>query len=474
MHAVIEEYYGKKCKHCYAMGGRLNFQSNGISLCHSLECEDPYLDFVYGNDNLAVKYLEGIKSLLDSVNSSESTCGCNHCSMLSNELYTVDKIQIITINTSTRCNARCLYCCSHNGESGNPISIIPYIQQLEQRELISKDCFFDYGGGESTLDPFFAENVMYIAEKNYMLRVNTNAFEFSELLSNIIGNHTDYYIRVSIDAGTPETYRKLKGFDKYYDVWNNVERYMSHNSNVMVKYVLCETNCGKSDIEGFVNCCKEFKVKEVYIDIDHGAYAAKDNMGWSIYSQNLFDAAWHMKRYAEDNGILGRIGYVWTARNISQQSFDYNIVQRDRNGKRYLTSVNEIRLPDHFEDNTEKGRKNYSIIYEKYNNIGTLLNCVDKCRVVLYGAGKNGNKLIQRLEIEGIKPVGVSDTNAALYGKEWNGYIISSLMDLYQKYGVLDVILTPTASDEILRTFNGSDEYGFLKHHLYYINDQDY
>ncbi len=470
---MINEYLGKKCKHCYAMGGRINFQSNGVSLCHSLEGEDPYIEFAYGED-LAESYVKSVKNLLDKLNYGDSSGGCACCSMLTDDVFDADKIYIITVNTSTKCNARCLYCCSHNGESGRPTSIVPYIQQLENRNYLSKDCFFDYGGGESTLDPYFEENIRYIANKNYMLRVNTNAFEYSKLLSDLIKEHGDYYVRISVDAGTPETYRRIKGADKYFDVWNNIVRYKDSSSNVMIKYVLCGINCKQTDVEGFVNQCKKVGAEELYIDVDHDAYAIPNNTGWSVYSKDILDSAWHMKRYAESKGIVARIGYVWTARNVDQQTYDYNIVRRDARGIRYLTSVNEIRLPDRFEDNTEELRKCYKFVYKKFNDLENLLANIDVQRMVLYGAGKNGNRLLEKLESKGIKPVGISDSNVNIYENKWNGYDIKSLKKLHQEYGDIDVILTPAVADEILRYFNISAEYEFLKDHLYYISGQDY
>ena len=471
---MIKEYEGVFCKNCYAMGGRINFQSDGISLCHSLEGKDPYLKFQYGEDNVATCYLRGIKKILDDVNSG-TACECDNCSILKNSVFNNNKIFVITINTSSKCNSRCLYCCSHDKEGNLSIDLVPYFKQLEELNLISTNCFFDYGGGEPTLDPFFKTNIQYISDRNYMLRVNTNAFDMSEYLKDIISKHKDYYVRVSIDAGTSLTYKRMKGADKYYDVWNNVEEYMSVSDKVMIKYVLCQMNCSRENIEGFIDSCRTHCVKEVYIDVDHDAYAVSENSGWSIYTKDIFDSAWYMKEIAEQNGIVPKIGYVWTARNVNQETFDYNIVKRDRKGCRFLTSVKEIQLPDEYIDNTNKQRKEYKIVYEKFNDLDELLNSVNLKRIVLYGVGKNGTKLLSHLKKKDIIPIGVSDSNADLIGTLWNGFVVEALFELHKKLDTFDVIITPAAADEIVRNFNQEENiYNFLESHLYYISGQDY
>ena len=73
-------------------------------------------------------------------------------------------------------------------------------------------------------------------------------------------------MNVSIDAGTRETFHKIKGVDGFERVCENLQEY--HKAGcVTLKYIfLPGINDKKEDIDGFVDLCIELKCKIVVIE----------------------------------------------------------------------------------------------------------------------------------------------------------------------------------------------------------------
>ena len=53
----------------------------------------------------------------------------------------------------------------------------------------------------------------------------TNAFVFDEDIAQNMHNNPNSFINLSIDAGTPQTWKKVKGFDNFDKVTDNLVKY---------------------------------------------------------------------------------------------------------------------------------------------------------------------------------------------------------------------------------------------------------
>jgi MoaA/NifB/PqqE/SkfB family radical SAM enzyme len=110
--------------------------------------------------------------------------------------------------------------------------------------------------GEITVHPKRKEiyDVINI-NKNIVL---TNGFKFD---NDLFLKMENYPVRllVSIDAGTRETYARIKGFDCFDKVCENLKRYASSKQGlIMLKYVFVSgLNDFEKDVDGFVKLCDE-------------------------------------------------------------------------------------------------------------------------------------------------------------------------------------------------------------------------
>ena len=79
-------------------------------------------------------------------------------------------------------------------------------------------------------------------------------------------------IDISVDSGSAELFRWIKGKDLYYEVWDNIEKYVKAQYSpelVRVKYIIIpEINDDKEEIIKFLDEAVFRKVKNVAFDIE--------------------------------------------------------------------------------------------------------------------------------------------------------------------------------------------------------------
>ncbi len=336
---MLEDYTGKKFRHCYSMGQRLNFNQDGsISLCHGIEVGDYIVDRRIIGKRLNKKWFEKKIGAVVRKSYKGQNSFCENCSNYINETYSFEGLKVITINTSNQCNCKCIYCTNWAAINRNKnYDPLPYIKDLEKEGLISKHCMFDWGGGEPTLNKYFESTVIYIASKGYAQRVNTNAVTYSDFLRDAIckGYCT---IRTSLDAGDIETFYNVKGFDAFGSTCQNIRKYASGNEkSICVKYVLNRANRNIKSIRGFLDFCKEIGVTDIILDADLNSYSHKYYSGPLFFTSEELKSAYYFIQYAKSLGLSPKVGYVYTA--------NQDIVGRDYNNEDNSGTLQEYNLP---------------------------------------------------------------------------------------------------------------------------------
>ena len=199
----------------------------------------------------------------------------------------------ISISSQTKCNCNCFYCIQ---SKGNPqtkkilntrecYDVKPVIKEIYDKNLIKKDCTYIIGGGEPTIikngELEYLIYIGLISEAQIMFLTNGIIYNkyIGEALS--IGKCS---LKISVDAGTKEIYKKIKGVDKYNNVWRNIKKYIANsknnpNANVQIKYILIpEKNDNIEEIKKFIKKCKSNKIKNIEIDFEYDWFGAnKDN-----------------------------------------------------------------------------------------------------------------------------------------------------------------------------------------------------
>lgn len=191
---------------------------------------------------------------------------CGDCQLLryGNWAYgkTLDKINL---GIESRCNFKCIYC----GEGGGPYggtelddgssmnSALEMLRYCKEKKILDDFAYFFISCGEPAIHSQLSEIIELV--KDYRCTFATNASVYSEEIASVLKNGMSR-LRVSIDAGTPETYAAVRGVNQkvYHTVHRNLEKYAEIGRHcVELQYiVLPGTNMDDKNIDGFCQFAK--------------------------------------------------------------------------------------------------------------------------------------------------------------------------------------------------------------------------
>jgi molybdenum cofactor biosynthesis enzyme MoaA len=102
-------------------------------------------------------------------------------------------------------------------------------------------------------------------------------------------------IMISVDAGTRETFKRIKGIDAFDKVWENIKKYYDFGSRMLLKYIFVDENSNDTDVERFIKNVVNIGVSNIAIDRD--AFRSR------LYSQEQKYLMVKMYKLAKLNGI---------------------------------------------------------------------------------------------------------------------------------------------------------------------------
>ena len=201
----------------------------------------------------------------DSDNRNRSAY-CKHCHEIkkgyySKEHFVIDYMQVAA-NSDSVCNFKCPYCCEampgyvpkHDSiVTANIINTLRLLKTSRDRIEFNDDgVHFCIATGEPALWKDF-DKVMEEVPKAYY-QVLSNASIYSDSIERAIANGE---LVMSLDSGTRETFKKVKGLDCFDKVLENLKKYRKHGSIVPKFIIQPGVNDNEKDVQGFVNFCKE-------------------------------------------------------------------------------------------------------------------------------------------------------------------------------------------------------------------------
>lgn len=234
--------------------------------------------------------LQRKKEIEDGIN-TETYEPCEGCPYIDRYKRNVnEKINYISLENFTYCNMRCTYCSpKYYGGKEAPYDTYNIVSNLIEGDYLDDSVHIVWGGGEPTVKPKFKEitNLLLDSEKIYKIRVLTNSLRFSNDLNEMVKNEK---IRVvtSIDAGTQEKFKEIRGKGEILKVLENLKRYNEHivsPENLTIKYILTEDNHSSSELDEFVRLLSEYGFQKNFIQISCNFLMEKpsDTMLYAIY-----------------------------------------------------------------------------------------------------------------------------------------------------------------------------------------------
>ena len=150
---------------------------------------------------------------------------------------------------------RCEYCSDvyFGGKEPN-YDVLAFIKQFVDQDRIAEDLQVSWGGGEPTIMRNFEQIVDYttLQLNPRTQRFFSNAINYSEKIAQLL-KENKASLTTSLDAGTSETFKKVRGVNQFEKVFTNIKRYYNASpENVVIKYIFtAEENSSFEEIIEF-------------------------------------------------------------------------------------------------------------------------------------------------------------------------------------------------------------------------------
>ena len=218
------------------------------------------------------------------------------------------KISHIIVDHYKQCNCVCVYCSQKiiYPSLKQNYELLPIIKQLYETDMIdTENLKVEFQGGNISELKEFEQLIQEFKDhncKNFIILMN--AIKYIPILEEI-GNNSNLYICISLDAGTKETFKKIKNVDAFDQVIENIKRLKQNSkAQISLKYIIIkDLNDNKEELEKFLNIAKEIgNIQPIHMEIDYNNTILSKGIKFEIpkHYYELFDFA---KKYCEENNI---------------------------------------------------------------------------------------------------------------------------------------------------------------------------
>lgn len=166
----------------------------------------------------------------------------------------------IEIHPSNACNNSCFYCCMDKVKDQKIMSkeeiayAINYTKNLRAKGIIFS------GGGEPTIAPCFEDALYFAKDLGLDIGVITNGINLTNSKRKTILEKATW-VRISLDAMDPETYKKIRGTDFWETVVSNLHKLLEER-----KYFHRKPTIG---LQIVVNKYNYTKIREICRAMNH-------------------------------------------------------------------------------------------------------------------------------------------------------------------------------------------------------------
>jgi pyruvate-formate lyase-activating enzyme len=241
----------------------------------------PYRDL--SNDEIYAEYVKMRNETIESI-----ACGddgvCRGCDKIKNEYCSLGddntKIRNIAFGAGMVCQFKCVYCDYIHYRLEDVIEetdkTIGFVRWLWDNGLVDTETSVTIANGEITINPKYKEILELFLQNP--CAILTNGMIYRQEIADMLRSERNK-LNISLDSGTPETFGKVKGVDRFDAVCENIRKYAkhAHAGSVSLKYILIPgLNDNDEDIDGFLKISKEIN--------------AIVTLSRDVYKQEHFDA----------------------------------------------------------------------------------------------------------------------------------------------------------------------------------------
>ena len=231
---------------------------------------------VKSNKDISVEKIISAKKKIirDLNNNKKNPCdGCPKIQLKEWEKLEEIKINKISIEAHSKCNARCSYCSEMFYGGLNPnYNLNDMLEKFKHQNFFERNVAVTWGGGEPVLLRNFKKIFENFIESKYPKFKDIRVYSNSIIYSNIIHKYLDkkkIILTTSTDAGTQKTYEKVRGVKKgFLKIFENLKKYNTKkNGNIIIKYILTSDNYKNDEIDLFIRLIKEYDLLNCNFEI---------------------------------------------------------------------------------------------------------------------------------------------------------------------------------------------------------------
>ncbi|MCL2633258.1 MAG: radical SAM protein [Oscillospiraceae bacterium] len=210
-----------------------------------------------------LKCEEIAQELMDKHRNNES-CVCDGCANLIDGYYStkrrIQKLVPDGVYRGERCNVSCIYCNAKgilkNSKDENYFSYDEILDIVG--EHIPDNVTLLPGAGEFFFSPNKEKIYEIMKNKNWHGLFLTNGLIFDKEAADMM-RQRKASIDISIDAGTRETFAKIKSVNYWDKLLANLEKYAQTGGYIQLKYIFLENiNDNKTEIDGFFDVAVKY------------------------------------------------------------------------------------------------------------------------------------------------------------------------------------------------------------------------
>lgn len=176
--------------------------------------------------------------------------------------------------------------------------------------------------GEVTIHPYKKRMLELMKDKTS--KFLTNCFIYDNQIAEILKSNPHSCINLSIDAGTAETWHKVKGVNNFRNVLENLSKYSNScisPEQITLKYIILPgINDNKNDYQGVIDIMKKLKIKSLIISRDNRFKIEKMILSQSIVRKkknaveqysSVDHATGYLAAMLIKNGLKAEDGTFW-------------------------------------------------------------------------------------------------------------------------------------------------------------------
>lgn len=239
----------------------------------------------------------------------ELTATCAKCKRWEKKEWQADGLihNISLSNRPSPCQCRCVYCgyipneeaiITEEARSGYE-KMFANLEYAKANGYVAPDAKWTVACGEITIHPY-KDRILDLVE-DCRASYFTNACKYEERIAQKLKSSPESTLNCSLDSGTAETYKKIKGLDCFETVRNNLLRYYDKGCRphqIQLKYiVLPGENDHDEDYVEFLQLAKEVSA-EVQISCDE-----RTKYGDPQERKKVIPAAARLATMADEFGI---------------------------------------------------------------------------------------------------------------------------------------------------------------------------